>query len=63
VTDVCVAAIYKDRNFDMIGLDGNTYGNCILFPGDDYQCSGVPIQNGARKFRCLTQYTVGDIEP
>ncbi|KAL5390593.1 hypothetical protein DPSP01_001668 [Paraphaeosphaeria sporulosa] len=54
--------IYKDRNYDMIGLDGNTYGNCIPFPGDDFQCNyplplGVQTLSGARYFRCLTDIT------
>ena len=48
----------------MYGLDGNTYGECILFPGDNWTCDQVPflILNGARKFRCLTQYSVSDIQ-
>jgi hypothetical protein len=54
--------IYKDRNFDMIGLDGNVYGNCIVFPGDDFSCSeGTWSNGGKRMFRCLTPLTVQDI--
>ncbi|KAI1847967.1 hypothetical protein JX265_001972 [Neoarthrinium moseri] len=55
--------IYKDRNYDMIGLDGNTYGNCILFPGDDFFCStAVETFSGRRRFRCLTQFTAPEID-
>ncbi|KAL2024989.1 hypothetical protein VTK56DRAFT_3688 [Thermocarpiscus australiensis] len=50
--------IYKDRNYDMIGLDGNVYGNCILFPGHTYDCDS---ERGDRKFRCLTQFTADQI--
>ncbi|KAJ4350235.1 uncharacterized protein N0V89_008856 [Didymosphaeria variabile] len=54
--------IYKDRNFDMIGLDGNVYGTCIVFPGDDFQCSeGTWSNGGKRMFRCLTPLTTQDI--
>ncbi|KAF2445046.1 hypothetical protein P171DRAFT_485118 [Karstenula rhodostoma CBS 690.94] len=54
--------IYKDRNFDMVGLDGNVYGNCIVFPGDDFQCSeGTYSNGGKRMFRCLTDITVQNI--
>ncbi|KAJ4352466.1 uncharacterized protein N0V89_007814 [Didymosphaeria variabile] len=58
--------IYKDRNYDMIGLDGNTYGNCVPFPGDDYQCNyplplGDRVLSGARFFRCTTDLTAQQI--
>ncbi|KAK0702893.1 hypothetical protein B0T21DRAFT_416769 [Apiosordaria backusii] len=56
--------IYKNRGhpYKMYGLDGNTYGECILFPGDDFHCSkGVETRSGVRKFRCLTQFTVAQI--
>ncbi|KAK6593216.1 hypothetical protein H4I96_11151 [Botrytis cinerea] len=56
--------LYKDRGFSMVGLDGNTYGNCIAFPNGDYDCdtnNGAQTLHGYRKFRCLTQYTVNDI--
>ncbi|KAI1840405.1 hypothetical protein JX265_007206 [Neoarthrinium moseri] len=55
--------IYKDRNYDMIGLDGKVYGNCILFPGDDYECIDPVIgaYSGGRKFRCLTEFTAAQI--
>ncbi|KAF1974803.1 hypothetical protein BU23DRAFT_553048 [Bimuria novae-zelandiae CBS 107.79] len=53
--------IYKDRNFDMIGLDGNVYGTCIVFPGDDFSCSAGNYSNGGKRmFRCLTAFTVQD---
>ncbi|KAF1966180.1 hypothetical protein BU23DRAFT_332405 [Bimuria novae-zelandiae CBS 107.79] len=54
--------LYKDRNWEMTGLDGNVYGNCILFPGDDYSCGqGISGRSGVRKFRCLTQFTAQQI--
>lgn len=51
-------AIYKNKNFDMYGLDGGVAGHCIVFPGDGFQCSRV-IYNvgGVRKFQCLTTIT------
>ncbi|KAF1974935.1 hypothetical protein BU23DRAFT_597921 [Bimuria novae-zelandiae CBS 107.79] len=50
--------IYKDRNLDMIGLDGNVYGNCIVFPGDDFDCrTDLAFRYGKRMFRCLTAIT------
>ncbi|OAG13147.1 uncharacterized protein CC84DRAFT_1079851, partial [Paraphaeosphaeria sporulosa] len=53
--------IYKNRNWDMIGLDGNVYGNCIPFPNHDIQCSrGLWSVGGKRMFRCLTRFTVYD---
>jgi len=55
-------AIYKDRNYDMVGLDGRSYGRCIPFPGDDISCSEVLRSvGGKRQFRCLTRFTVKDI--
>ncbi|KAJ4301746.1 hypothetical protein N0V90_003839 [Kalmusia sp. IMI 367209] len=59
--------IYKDRNYDLTGLDGNTYGNCIPFPGDDFQCNfplplGVATKSGVRMFRCLTDVTAEQIQ-
>ncbi|PQE28855.1 hypothetical protein CJF30_00003885 [Rutstroemia sp. NJR-2017a BBW] len=56
--------LYKDRGYTMVGLDGNTYGNCIVFPNGDYDCdtnNGAQTLRGYRKFRCLTQYTVSSI--
>ncbi|RBR24861.1 uncharacterized protein FIESC28_02351 [Fusarium coffeatum] len=68
--DVWHWTIYRDRprgqngGYLMYGLDGNTYGECILFPGDNWTCDQEPflILNGARKFRCLTQCSVSDIQ-
>jgi hypothetical protein len=55
------AAIYKNRNFDMIGLDGNVYGHCLPFPNHDLQCSaGLYTSGGKRMFRCLTSFTIYD---
>ncbi|RYP11347.1 hypothetical protein DL765_007810 [Monosporascus sp. GIB2] len=56
--------IYQDRNYDMIGLDGNVYGNCILFPGNSYDCVNPLIGgfSGTRKFRCLTEFTAAQIK-
>lgn len=46
----------------MEGLDGNVYGNCIVFPGDDFQCSdGLKSVGGVRLFRCLTDVTVQNL--
>ncbi|KAF5559810.1 hypothetical protein FPHYL_6910 [Fusarium phyllophilum] len=55
--------IYKDRNYDMYGLDENVYGNCVPFPGNEYSCNqGQAIFDGVRKFRCITEFTVDQIE-
>ncbi|KAM0244020.1 hypothetical protein ACHAP5_006684 [Fusarium lateritium] len=55
--------IYKDRNYDMYGLDGQTYGNCFPFPGNEYSChKGNVLYDGVRKFRCITDLTVDQIE-
>jgi hypothetical protein len=37
-------------------VDGNVYGNCIVFPDADYDCGfdGSSSISGRRKFRCLT---------
>ncbi|KAK4646082.1 hypothetical protein QC761_207195 [Podospora bellae-mahoneyi] len=59
-----MVAIYKDRNYDMYGLDGNVYGNCFPFPGFEYEC-GDPFLGGftgTRKFRCLTEFTAAQIK-
>lgn len=46
-------------------VDGNTYGNCIVFPDGDYNCNsifgGKEQHHGYRKFRCLTQFTADQI--
>lgn len=46
-------------------VDGNTYGNCIVFPNGDYDCNsifgGKEQHHGYRKFRCLTQFTADQI--
>jgi hypothetical protein len=52
------SAIYKNRNYEMIGLDGKVYGRCIPFPGHNFEY--WPMQ-GWRKFRCLTSFTAKDI--
>ncbi|KAK1988140.1 hypothetical protein LZ30DRAFT_777005 [Colletotrichum cereale] len=54
--------IYKNRGRSMMGLDGNAYGNCIVFPNGDYNCplAGLKVE-GRRKFRCLTKYTANDL--
>ncbi|KAK0666416.1 hypothetical protein QBC41DRAFT_230614 [Cercophora samala] len=56
--------IYKDRNYDLIGLDGNVYGNCFPFPGFEYDCSDFLTGGftGTRKFRCLTEFTAAQIK-
>jgi hypothetical protein len=46
----------------MIGLDGRIYGTCILFPANSFFCSvGFVTIDGGRKFRCLTQFSAGQI--
>lgn len=68
VTDMCShAAIYKNRGhpYKMYGLDGKTYyGECIMFTGDTFECPNAfgGMKSGVRMFRCLTQWTVSDIE-
>ncbi|KAF5004045.1 hypothetical protein FDECE_9458 [Fusarium decemcellulare] len=56
--------IYQDRNYEMIGLDGKVYGQCILFPGNSYECRDGPFGGffGTRKFRCLTEFTAAQIK-
>ncbi|KAK3897147.1 hypothetical protein C8A05DRAFT_20024 [Staphylotrichum tortipilum] len=58
--------IYKNRgSYDMIGLDGNVYGNCDPFPSDDFMCTkmfaGLQTISAIRKFRCYSSWTAGDI--
>ncbi|KAI9155107.1 hypothetical protein HJFPF1_07675 [Paramyrothecium foliicola] len=50
--------IYKDRNYEMYGLDGKVYGRCIPFPDYNFHCN---YDRGNRKFRCLTQFTAKDL--
>lgn len=45
----------------MYGRDGKVYGECILFPGNGYHCPNAGALHGQRKFRCLTQFTAGQI--
>jgi len=56
--------IYKDRNYDMYGLDGNVYGNCFPFPGFSYDCDNFATGGftGTRKFRCITEFTAAQIK-
>ncbi|KAK4649729.1 uncharacterized protein QC761_0024350 [Podospora bellae-mahoneyi] len=57
--------IYKDRGhpYKMYGLDGRTYGECILFPGVDFHHTrGLQTRSAVRKFRCLTQFTAAQIK-
>ncbi|KAK4174568.1 hypothetical protein QBC36DRAFT_191968 [Triangularia setosa] len=57
--------IYKNRGhpYKMYGLDGRVYGECILFPGDDYHCTkAIETRSAVRKFRCLTSFTVAQIK-
>ena len=44
-------------------VDGNTYGNCIVFPNGDYSCNSDAnyFMEGYRKFRCLTRFTADDL--
>ncbi len=44
-------------------VDGNTYGNCIVFPNGDYNCNsdGSIYRFGYRKFRCLTSFTADQL--
>ncbi|KAK4654402.1 hypothetical protein QC762_0065230 [Podospora pseudocomata] len=57
--------IYKDRGhpYKMYGLDGRTYGECILFPGVSFHhmTNFAETRSGVRKFRCLTQFTARQI--
>ncbi|KAH8591702.1 hypothetical protein B0O99DRAFT_675138 [Bisporella sp. PMI_857] len=50
--------LYKNGGRNMIGLDGNTYGNCIVFAQGDFDC---PLRQGFRKFRCLTSFTANQL--
>ena len=52
----------RDRDYDLVGLDGNVYGSCILFPGDALDCGGGTAPKYVRrKFRCLTEFTAAQI--
>ena len=59
-------AIYRDRNYDMYGLDGKVYGHCFPFPGKEYGDDGGGCgltfgrREGNRAMRCLTSFTVDD---
>ncbi|EAT82345.1 hypothetical protein HBI56_090480 [Parastagonospora nodorum] len=54
--------IYKNKKFDMYCLDGSISVNCIVFHGDEFQCSRViAAVGGVRKFRCLTAVTAQEI--
>ncbi|KAH7040902.1 uncharacterized protein B0I36DRAFT_311727 [Microdochium trichocladiopsis] len=54
--------LYKDRNWSMIGQDGNSYGDCMVFPHGDVDCWYGPYHiRSRRKFRCLTRFTADNI--
>ncbi|KZL81219.1 hypothetical protein CI238_11100 [Colletotrichum incanum] len=53
--------ICKDRGCKMYGLDGKVYGECIVFPGNNYRCDAFGITTGRRKIRCLTNFTARQI--
>ncbi|KAH6689483.1 hypothetical protein F5X68DRAFT_230100 [Plectosphaerella plurivora] len=55
--------LYKERGhpYKMYGLDGRVYGECILFPGNAYNCPNAGALFGHRKFRCLTSISAGQI--
>ncbi|KAH7034613.1 uncharacterized protein B0I36DRAFT_346524 [Microdochium trichocladiopsis] len=52
----------KNRGWSMIGRDGNSYGDCMVFPQGDVTCwfGGYHIQS-RRKFRCLSRFTADDL--
>ncbi|KAL3426865.1 hypothetical protein PVAG01_00374 [Phlyctema vagabunda] len=50
--------LYKNADRYMVGLDGKTYGHCIIFPDGDFDC---PLRHGYRKFRCLTSFTANQL--
>ncbi|KAK1829509.1 hypothetical protein QBC39DRAFT_125771 [Podospora conica] len=56
--------IYKDRGhpYKMYGRDGKTYGECIVFTGDTFDCISTGLLGGVRMYRCLTQFNVAQIE-
>ncbi|KAJ4362169.1 hypothetical protein N0V95_001517 [Ascochyta clinopodiicola] len=54
--------ISRDDGYRMIGQDGNSYGECIVFPGDDFYCAtAVNTDQGTRKLRCLTEFTASQL--
>lgn len=66
-TNMCShTAIYKNRGhpYKMYGLDGKTYGECVIFPGDTFECGNAfgGMKSGVRMFRCYTQWSVAAIE-
>jgi hypothetical protein len=59
-------AIYKDRGhpYKMYGRDDNVYGECIVFPGDDFACQHpfFDARGVVRKLRYLTSVTADQIK-
>lgn len=57
-----MVALYKNRNDEMIGLDGNSYGRCEIALGYHYSCRVKGRQNnGDSRFRCYSQFSAEDI--
>lgn len=49
----------------LFGVDGNKYGECFVFTGQDFNCSwkeGHMRMWGQRKFRCLTGFSAKEIK-
>lgn len=45
-----------------IQADDVSYGDCIVFPHGDFDCWSAGVtRKGARKFRCLTQFTADQL--
>lgn len=55
-------AYYRDRDGELVDLDGNVVGLCYPFPGPKLDCgTSVGRIEGVRKLRCETDYTAEDI--
>lgn len=52
---LCVLAFYADRGGDMVDLDGNLVGNCVVDGSDGYTCTdGMAGYSGRSQLRCTT---------
>lgn len=45
----------------MYGVDGRVFGKCHPYPSNNYDCLGVDIERGRRKFECITEFSAEDI--
>ncbi|KAH7368801.1 hypothetical protein B0T11DRAFT_316869 [Plectosphaerella cucumerina] len=55
--------LYKSRGhpYKMYGLDGNVYGDCVVYSGEQFHCANFGAIHGHRKFHCRTRFTTQQI--